>query len=115
NLSKYPRAQPKNHAASHLGYIEKITDRVHDFYREHYKRSPSEAVLRFLNREVIQAIWSKILNPKVVKAYLDGVQFQCADKVLRRFLVQVMCLKFLGHCLCVRCTIEKYRVAMMGD
>ncbi|KAL0057178.1 hypothetical protein AAF712_016188 [Marasmius tenuissimus] len=86
NRTKYERGNPKFFTAHHLAYIPQIPDMVQDVYREAYKSPPSDEVIKHLKREVMQAIWSLIMDDEFLDAYEKSVIYNCADKVKRRFL-----------------------------
>ncbi|KAK7021949.1 hypothetical protein VNI00_017128 [Paramarasmius palmivorus] len=88
NYSKYPQAQPMNFSALHLAYLPKFPDLVKNKYQEVFGIIPSEEIMQFLNREVIQAGYAMILKSEVVKAYRDGKVFKCADARLCKFLFE---------------------------
>ncbi|THU89276.1 hypothetical protein K435DRAFT_865459 [Dendrothele bispora CBS 962.96] len=83
NLSKYIRVKPSAYAAHHLAYIPSLPDLIKDKYFEIYGEKPSDAVMRFLKREVIQAIYLLLLDPEFCDAYLNGLPVACADGILR--------------------------------
>ncbi|KAK7439000.1 hypothetical protein VKT23_017706 [Stygiomarasmius scandens] len=45
NQSKYKCAKPSSFVAHHLAYIPKLPDHFNDFYKKHYRKAPTEAVL----------------------------------------------------------------------
>ncbi|KAL0062348.1 hypothetical protein AAF712_010759 [Marasmius tenuissimus] len=125
NCTKYERGHPKFFTAHHLAYIPQIPDTVRDVYREAYNVPPSDEVIKHLKREVMQAVWNLIMDKEFVEVYDKSVVIKCSDKVKRRFLpeffsysvdypekIAVVCVKYLGTCLCVRCLIEKSQVNM---
>ncbi|KAK7439030.1 hypothetical protein VKT23_017736 [Stygiomarasmius scandens] len=127
NLSKYIRVKPSAYAAHHLAYIPSLPDLVKDKYFEIYGVHPNEDVLRFLKREVIQAVYFLLLNPEFRDAYLNGLLVTCADGILRRLFprffsysadypekVIIACIKFLGEYLCPRCKIPLQDVDLLG-
>ncbi|KAL0063828.1 hypothetical protein AAF712_009273 [Marasmius tenuissimus] len=127
NHTKYERGHPKFFTAHHLAYIPQIPDTIRDVYREAYGCAPSDDVMKHLKREVMQAVWDLIMDKDFLDAYEKSMVIKCADKVKRRFLpeffsysadypekIAVVCVKYLGNCLCVRCIIEKSQVQHMG-
>ncbi|KAL0563301.1 hypothetical protein V5O48_018770, partial [Marasmius crinis-equi] len=127
NCSKYERGHPKFHTAHHIAYIPHIADLVGDVYREKHGQPPTEAVLRHIKREVMQAVWNLILDDEFVGAYEKSVVLECYDKISRRFVpeffsysadypekVAIICIKHLGTCLCVRCLCQKHQVRLLG-
>ncbi|KAK1225782.1 hypothetical protein PQX77_011262 [Marasmius sp. AFHP31] len=126
-FSAIERGHPKFFTAHHLAYIPQIPDTVRDVYREAYGCAPSDDVMKHLKREVMQAVWDLIMDEDFLDAYEKSMVIKCADKVKRRFLpeffsysadypekIAVVCVKYLGNCLCVRCVIEKSQVQHMG-
>ncbi|KAL0563503.1 hypothetical protein V5O48_018564, partial [Marasmius crinis-equi] len=127
NCSKYERGHPKFHTAHHIAYIPHISDFIGDVYREAYHQAPSDAVLRHIKREVMQAVWNLILDDEFVEAYEKSLVLECYDEIPRRFVpeffsysadypekVSIICIKHLGTCLCVRCLCQKSQVRQLG-
>ncbi|THU99539.1 hypothetical protein K435DRAFT_794881 [Dendrothele bispora CBS 962.96] len=84
NQSKYERAKPTSFAAHHLAYIPKLPSDVQDQYREKIGFPASSETLKHLKRELIQAIWSLILDPEFMHAYEHGILVKCGDGIVRR-------------------------------
>ncbi|KAI0677655.1 hypothetical protein C8Q78DRAFT_962019 [Trametes maxima] len=84
NLSKYIRGMPTEFAAHHLAYIPSLPDHLKDAYTEIYGVPPSEDVLTFCKRELVQQIWLLLLDEKFMEAYKHGILVECGDGVTRR-------------------------------
>uniref|UniRef100_A0A0W0F6L2 Uncharacterized protein n=1 Tax=Moniliophthora roreri TaxID=221103 RepID=A0A0W0F6L2_MONRR len=108
-------------------YLPHLPDLIKDVYRAHYGQAPLEETQRFLNREVIQKAWGELLDEEFVEAFMNGLMLECADMeehlgLLTLFChsgdypekVNMVCMKHLGKCLCVRCLIEKALVGLLG-
>jgi hypothetical protein len=54
-----------------------------DKYFEIYAKQPTDAEIRFMKREVMQAIYILLLDDDFRNAYLNGVEVLCADGILR--------------------------------
>ena len=46
--------------------------------------APTAAVLTFMRRELFQAIWLLLLDPRFMKAYKHGHIIECGDDIKRR-------------------------------
>ncbi|KAJ3748203.1 hypothetical protein EV360DRAFT_57052 [Lentinula raphanica] len=128
NLSKYIRVKPSSYSSHHLAYLPSIPDLVADMYCEIYGRAPTPAVMRFLKREVVAAVYLLLLDEEFQDAYLNGVEVTCADGVVRVLIprfhsysmdypekIIIVCIKFIGEYLCIRCTIHTKDVPRLGD
>ncbi|KAL1945198.1 hypothetical protein VTO73DRAFT_2818 [Trametes versicolor] len=89
NLSKYIRGMPTEFAAHHLAYIPSLLDELRDYYKEHYKMSPSADVLTFCKRELMQRIWLLLLDDEFMDAYKNGILVVCGDGVTRRIFPRI--------------------------
>ncbi|KAF5335261.1 hypothetical protein D9758_016234 [Tetrapyrgos nigripes] len=103
NLSKYIRVKPSEYTAHHLAYIPSLSlpqlpDLVKDKYFEIYGQDPTDAEMRFMKREVIQAIYILLFNSDLCDAYLNGVEL-----IIPR-----------SEWLCVRCGIRLEHVHHLG-
>ncbi|ESK84849.1 hypothetical protein Moror_14957, partial [Moniliophthora roreri MCA 2997] len=127
NLSKSPHGMPTAHTFSHLGYLPHLPDLIKDVCCAHYGQAPLEETQRFLNHEVIQKAWGELLDEEFVEAFVNGLMLKCADMEERLGLlmlfchsgdypekVNIVCMKHLGKCLCIRCLIEKALVGLLG-
>ena len=66
---------------------------VIEAYRKEFGRGPTAAVLAHLKRELIHAIYRLILGTEQFrKAYETGIDLECADSVIRHFL-----LRYFAH------------------
>ncbi|KAE9405612.1 hypothetical protein BT96DRAFT_988388 [Gymnopus androsaceus JB14] len=57
NLSKYTRGKGKSHAAHYIAYIPLLPDLIKDIYKQEFGIKPTDAVKRFLKRDLMSAIW----------------------------------------------------------
>ncbi|KAI0326965.1 hypothetical protein GY45DRAFT_1257909 [Cubamyces sp. BRFM 1775] len=127
NISKYVRGMPTEFVAQHLAYIPELPDDLLDFYREQYGTTPSAETLRWLRCELMQRIWSHLLDDDFIHAYTHGILVECADGVIRRLFprfftysadypekVLITALKNLGKCPCPRCLIKKDQISATG-
>ncbi|THU90778.1 hypothetical protein K435DRAFT_675497 [Dendrothele bispora CBS 962.96] len=127
NQSKYDRAKPSSFAAHHLAYIPKLPDDFNDFYKEHYGKPPTEAVLTHMRRELIQAIWGLILDDEFMHAYEHGIVLKCGDGVVRRLFprfftysadypekVLLASIRSLGTYPCPHCLVKKDQIDQLG-
>ncbi|THU78115.1 hypothetical protein K435DRAFT_769680 [Dendrothele bispora CBS 962.96] len=127
NLSKYVRIKPSAYAAHHLAYIPSLPDLVTDAYEQEFGCTPTDAVLRFLKREIIHVVYFLLLDPDFLEAYLNGLLVMCADKIIRRLFprffsysadyperILIACIKYLGEWLCTRCLIRMPNVNLLG-
>lgn len=64
--------------------ISQLPDWIQDKYRSFYNTAPTDEVLTFLKRELVQAIWALILNEDFMNAYILGIVVLCSDGILRR-------------------------------
>ncbi|THU97282.1 hypothetical protein K435DRAFT_857796 [Dendrothele bispora CBS 962.96] len=127
NQSKYDRAKPSSFAAHHLAYIPKLPDDFSDFYKQHYGKAPTEAVLTHMRREVIQAIWNLILDVDFMHAYEHGIVLKCGDGIVRRLFppffiysanypekVLLASIRSLGTHPCPHCLVKKDQIDQLG-
>ncbi|KAK7442067.1 hypothetical protein VKT23_016343 [Stygiomarasmius scandens] len=127
NQSKYERTKPSSFAAHHLAYIPKLPDDFNDFYKQHYGKAPTEAVLTHIRRELIQAIWDLILDAEFMHAYEHGIVLRCSDGVIRRLFprlftysadypekVLLASIRSLATCPCPHCLVEKDQIDQLG-
>ncbi|KAK1222490.1 hypothetical protein PQX77_014655 [Marasmius sp. AFHP31] len=127
NHTKYEQGHLKFFTAHHLAYIPQIPDTVRDVYHEAYSCAPSDNVMKHLKQEVMRAVWDLIMDEDFLNVYKKSMVIKCTDKVKRRFLpeffsysadypgkITVVCIKYLGNCLCIRCVIQKSQVQHMG-
>ncbi|KIJ06917.1 hypothetical protein PAXINDRAFT_19881 [Paxillus involutus ATCC 200175] len=128
NQSKYTRSKPTSFAAHHLAYIRKLSDTIQDFYLKTFGCSATAATLTHCKREVMQAVWRFLLDTDFLHAYEHGLVIKFPDGIFRRVFphiftyaadypekVLLTCLKFLGHCPCPRCLVEKDRIDCLGS
>ncbi|SJL14233.1 uncharacterized protein ARMOST_17689 [Armillaria ostoyae] len=122
-LSKYIRARVTSFSSHHLAYFPSLPDWIKDEYVKAYGVSPSDAMLMFLKRELMQSIWRLLLDDKFMDAYRNGIVIQCADGIKRRVYprlftysadypekILLSSIKHLSNCLCPCCLIVKDKV-----
>ncbi|CDO77975.1 hypothetical protein BN946_scf184460.g1, partial [Trametes cinnabarina] len=126
-LSKYIRGMPSSFATHHLAYIPSLPDVVQQAYEHAYGVPPTAAVLRFCKKELMQQIWTLLLDDDFVNAYVHGFIVKCADGITRRLFPRILtysadypekcliaCIKYLGRCPCPDCLITKDHIYLMG-
>jgi hypothetical protein len=104
NLSKYIRAQPDSGAMHHLAYIPSVRHQclhTYSWLYKHYAQLPESiresissfhakwrtqkvSILTHCRRELMHAVWTKILDDDFLHAYKYGIVIKCADGVERR-------------------------------
>jgi len=57
---------------------------------ENFGKPATEAVLRHLRRELVQAIWMLLMDDDFMHAYIHGLDFRLMDKILRLFFPRFM-------------------------
>ncbi|KAI0349319.1 hypothetical protein OH77DRAFT_1490928 [Trametes cingulata] len=125
--SKYERGRPTAFSAHHLAYVPSLPDTLQDAYIKLYGIAATAAILTFLKRELMQAIWLLLLDDRFMYAYVHGLVLLCGDNVLRRLFIRffiyaadypekilLACLKYFALCPCPRCRINKDRIIEMG-
>ncbi|THU93782.1 hypothetical protein K435DRAFT_669587 [Dendrothele bispora CBS 962.96] len=127
NQSKYERAKPTSFAAHHLSYIPKLPSNIQDYYQKKFGFPASGPTLTHLKRELMQAIWSLLLDPEFMHAYEHGILVKCGDGVIRRLFprfftysadypekVLLASIRSLGRCPCPHCLVEKDQIRQLG-
>ncbi|KAK7064901.1 hypothetical protein R3P38DRAFT_3302318 [Favolaschia claudopus] len=127
NQSKWVRGKPRANACHHVAYIPKLPDEFHDWYTTLTGEGPSSDVLAHCRRELMHAVWAKILDEDFMDAYEHGIVIECHDGVLRRFYprfftysadypekVLLTGIRNLGSCPCPRCKISKDKISGLG-
>jgi len=66
-----------------------LSDTIQDFYVKTFKRSATAAVLTHCKREVMQAIWSFLLDDDFLNAYKHGFVIKFPDGVFRRVFPRI--------------------------
>jgi hypothetical protein len=106
NLSKYLRSLPNSGAMHHLAYIPSVCSffllsHAHSIYnysalqlpdsfqdftsRFHCKwRSQKQEIMTHCRRELMQAVWEKVLDADFIHAHLYGIVIKCIDGIERR-------------------------------
>ncbi|KZT63257.1 hypothetical protein DAEQUDRAFT_780622 [Daedalea quercina L-15889] len=123
-VSKYVRAKPTSFSAHHIAYLP---DGFQDWYEREHGDPASEETLKFCRREIMQLIWTLLLDPEFRKAYIEGLLWQCGDHILRRLFprffiysadypekILLACLRYLAECPCPRCYVRKKDIHLMG-
>ncbi|TRM55113.1 hypothetical protein BD626DRAFT_373491, partial [Schizophyllum amplum] len=128
NLSKYVRNKMGSFSAQHVAYLPSLPDKINDAYKTKFGKYPSAAVLTFLKRELVQAIWQELLlTPEFEDAYKNGIMLEFLDGIIRRLFPRLVhysadypektilaSIKSLGRHPCPRCEIPKDLFADMG-
>ncbi|KAK7465384.1 hypothetical protein VKT23_005362 [Stygiomarasmius scandens] len=127
NQPKRVRMKRSACAAHHLAYIPSLPDIARDAYYHEFGVYPTGEVLKFLKREIMQAVWMLLLDDELLDAYVHGLLLICTDTVLRRLYprffsqsadylerILLVCMKFLAKCPCPRCKITKARIPQLG-
>ncbi|KAI0644637.1 hypothetical protein C8Q79DRAFT_913099 [Trametes meyenii] len=127
SLTKYIRASPTSFSAHHLAYIPSLPNLIRRAYEDIYGTSPTEAVLRFCKKELMQQIWTLLLDDNFVHAYAHGIVVKCGDGITRRLFPRILtysadypekcliaCIKFLGRCPCPACLVDKAKIYLLG-
>ncbi|KAH6907892.1 hypothetical protein BKA70DRAFT_1104265 [Coprinopsis sp. MPI-PUGE-AT-0042] len=106
NQSKYAQAKPSNFAAHHIAYIPDVSSlpfpkktlltfhQLDDgdddegtfgiWYHNNYNVRPTPQMVTHAKRELIQAVWLKLLDERFMEAYVHGIVRRCPDGVTRR-------------------------------
>ncbi|KAK7452087.1 hypothetical protein VKT23_012192 [Stygiomarasmius scandens] len=84
NQPKRVRMKRSACAAHHLAYIPSLPDIARDAYYHEFGVYPTGEVLKFLKREIMQAVWMLLLDDELLDAYVHGLLLICTDTVLRR-------------------------------
>ncbi len=104
NLSKYVRAQPNSGAMHHLAYIPSVSipssfkiyhcmifgwqlpDTVREFISSFHPkwRTQKDSILTHCRRELMHAVWKKLLDDDFIYAYTYGIVIKCIDGIERR-------------------------------
>ncbi|KAG6913513.1 hypothetical protein DXG01_006243, partial [Tephrocybe rancida] len=126
-LSKYIRCKAGCFSAHHLAYLPSLPDTVKDKYIELFGAPPTSAILTFLRRELIHAVWKYLLTDEFKKIYKEGIVLECGDGIWRRlyprfFLysadykerVLLAGIKDIGTWLCVTCRTTISQVLRLG-
>ncbi|KAF4622074.1 hypothetical protein D9613_008985 [Agrocybe pediades] len=127
NQSKYERGKPGAFAAHHLAYIPKLDDMIQDSYRAIFDQSATAEVLTHLRRELMQAIWEKILDDDLMDAHTNGIVIEFPDGIKRRMFIRfflygadypekvlLACIKYLSEHPCPRCLVKKCDIHNIG-
>jgi hypothetical protein len=129
NLSKYLRSLPNSGAIHHLAYIPSLPDSFQDFASIfHCKwRSQKQDIMTHCRRELMQAVWDKILDEDFIHAYLYGIVIKCIDGIERRVYprfftysadypekVLLATIRNKGSCPCPRCLVTKSKLDGLG-
>ncbi|XP_006456998.1 hypothetical protein AGABI2DRAFT_47183, partial [Agaricus bisporus var. bisporus H97] len=84
NLSKYVRSKPSAYSAHHLAYLPSVPDLVQDTYKESFGKAAADPVITFIKRDLVQAVWSHLLDAEFLEAYKNGIVVKCGDEIWRR-------------------------------
>ncbi|KAF7431003.1 hypothetical protein PC9H_006718 [Pleurotus ostreatus] len=127
NESKYVRCKPSTGSCQHLAYIPKLPDTFFEFVHNLTGEGPTTELLTHARRELMHAVWRKLLDDDFIHAYNHGMVIQCADGVFRRFYPRIFTysadypekvllatIRNLGACPCPRCLTPKECIAELG-
>ncbi|KAF4568042.1 hypothetical protein EYR36_010050 [Pleurotus pulmonarius] len=127
NQSKYIRVTPSINSCYHQAYIPKLADDINEVYTEIFGSPPTAPVLTHLKRELMHAVWDKLLSDEFINAYEHGILVQCYDGVQRRIFPRIYTyaadypekillatIRYLGKYPCPRCLIPKSEIYKMG-
>ncbi|KAK7020396.1 hypothetical protein R3P38DRAFT_3549619 [Favolaschia claudopus] len=136
NQSKWVRGKPRANACHHTAYIPKVSSQssllcmpneFHDWYIAATGEGPSAEVLAHCRRELMHAVWAKILDDDFMDIYEHGIVIECHDGISRRFYprfftysadypekVLLTGIRNLGACPCPRCKISKDKISGLG-
>ncbi|KAG6884335.1 hypothetical protein C0992_006502, partial [Termitomyces sp. T32_za158] len=127
SISKYIRGKTTSFSAHHIAYLPSLPDLVKDKYNELFGMLPTPAILTFLRRELIQAVWKHLLTQEFKKIYKEGIILKCGDGNTRRLYprfftysadykerVLIAGIKDMGTWLDVTCTIMTSQVLKLG-
>ncbi|KAG2737471.1 hypothetical protein P692DRAFT_201842935 [Suillus brevipes Sb2] len=121
NQSKYTRGKPTARASHHLAYIPTLPNNLQDIYVDIFGEAMLSDVHTHLKRELMQAIWSLLLDGKFMEAYEHGIVIRCSHGITRRVFppdypekVLLATIKFLGGCPWPHCLVKKADLHKMG-
>ncbi|KAH9835781.1 uncharacterized protein C8Q71DRAFT_709596 [Rhodofomes roseus] len=105
-----------------FGFVSK-----YDWYEQTHGEPATEETHRFCRREIMNIIWTLLLDPEFRKAYEEGLLWECGDKILRRLFprfflysadypekILLACIRYLAECPCPRCYVRKENIHLMG-
>ncbi|KAF7359835.1 hypothetical protein MVEN_00708900 [Mycena venus] len=114
-------------ALSLLRESVQLPDDFFDWYKDQTGHSPSADVLTHCRRELMHAIWKKLLDGEFLEACKHGIVIECPDGILRRFYfrfftysadypekVLLATIRNLGECPCPRCFVTKDKLDQFG-
>ncbi|KAI4294255.1 hypothetical protein K525DRAFT_274479, partial [Schizophyllum commune Loenen D] len=129
NISKYIRAMPTSGALHHLAYIPPFPPSFAAFGEANHSKwkTQHQDVLKHCHRELMHAVWSKILDNDFISAYKYGMVVRCLDGVERRVYPRIFTysadypekvllatIRDGGLCPCPRCLVEKSKLDRLG-
>ncbi|KAF9219981.1 hypothetical protein BS17DRAFT_853961 [Gyrodon lividus] len=94
NESKYTHGKPTAAACHHVADIPTLPDNFQDEYSWYYNKGPSGDIYTHCKCELMQAVWRVLLDEK--------------------FVILLVCIKFLGQCPCPRFLVKKVNISEMG-
>ena len=69
--------------------MPQLSDTIQDFYMKTFGTSATVGVLTHCKRELMQAIWSFLLDSDFIEAYTSGMVLKFPDGVLRRVFLRL--------------------------
>ncbi|KIM28587.1 hypothetical protein M408DRAFT_307928 [Serendipita vermifera MAFF 305830] len=128
NESKYTRGEPSSRAVHQIAFIPKVNDSLHDFLiRLGVAKGADAKLLAHCRRELMHAVWAKILDDDFVAGYKEGWAVICEDGIQRRLFPRIFtysadypeklmlaCIRDMGDHPCPRCYVSKANLDRMG-
>ncbi|KAL1711754.1 hypothetical protein EV715DRAFT_297737, partial [Schizophyllum commune] len=129
NISKYIRAKPSSGALHQLAYIPPFPPSFAAFGEANHSKwkTQHKDVSKHCHRELMHAVWSKILDAEFLHAYKYGMVVRCLDGVERRIYPRIFTysadypekvllatIRDGGLCPCPWCLVEKSKVDRLG-
>ncbi|KAJ3556133.1 hypothetical protein NP233_g12048 [Leucocoprinus birnbaumii] len=129
NLSKYIRSEVNSGAMHHLAYIPTLPKSFEDFVSKFHSswNSQSDQILAHCRRELVHAVWRKLLDDEFLEAYKYGIVIRCIDGVERRVYprfftysadypekVLLATIRDKGLFPCPRCLVHRSELRSLG-
>ncbi|KAG8726976.1 hypothetical protein FRC10_006587, partial [Ceratobasidium sp. 414] len=67
-----------------------LPDAIEEAILKLHGKSPTNALLTHLRRELMQAVWKALLDDEFVHAWFNGVVIKCADGIMRRVFPRII-------------------------
>jgi hypothetical protein len=117
----------------HFNLLTKLTlslqlpDWIQDIYKKTFNKPASREIVSFLKRQLMHAIWFKLLDDEFMNVVIHGIVVVCADGVSRRLYPRFFtysadypekCLltgiKYLGTHPCALCLVRRDQIRDLG-